>query len=104
MVTMATGSVLPTSPVQLIARADLRVGGLAAGRWPNSLGFSENSGLDEGVEDGDPDACDVTVGGELPHAASGSATRIAHAMRTGRQFKYAHRAQEGANWTPDDRP
>jgi hypothetical protein len=64
------------------------------------------NGLDDGVAaGGEPEVCDVTVGGELPHAARNSATRIAHAVRTGRECsKDAHRAQECANWNPDDSP
>jgi hypothetical protein len=55
-----------------MASVDLRVVGLAAGRWPNWVGFSENRGLDEGVDDaGEPED---TVGGVLPHAANSIAT------------------------------
>src|SRR5450631_1918223 len=106
MLTIATGSVLPTSPVQLMGRVELSVVGLADGRWPNWFGFSVNRGLDEGVvAGGEPELCEVTAGGELPHAARNTAPRIAHAARTGREcFKDAHRAEEGANWNPDDSP
>ena len=89
-----------------MGRFDLSVVGLADGRWPNWVGFSENRGLDEGPPiGGEPDVCEVTVGGELPHAARNSAMRIAQAVRTGREcFNDAHRAQEGANWNQDDSP
>src|SRR5260221_6909811 len=106
MVTMATGSVVPTSPVQLMGSVDFRVAGLAEGRWPNWFGFSENKGLDDGVPAcGVPDVWDVTVGGVLLQAASSTAPIIAHAVRTGREcFEDAHRAREGANWKSEHRP
>ena len=69
MVTIATGSVLPTSPVQLIG-SDCRLGEVAGGRWPNRVGLSVNNGLADGDPPEDPGVPVLTFGGVVPHAAT----------------------------------